>query len=262
MLGIRIKRRNNESMLGRGKVRCLENMILNGSRLQRNMVKDLSPTVIITVEATTVALATETLEGNGLEVRQSRGERRERSPTRSVPKESREEGELSSRRLQRENQEEQEPLKTIPPQEIPPATTLDQTDSLKVPLVSENVEIGLEIANEKVGNGNNSLDDEVMDLDETRVDMNGIERFNNVDIEFQNLNDEEVEETDALQEDMHVNSEVEPQPGEAEDKALAIGDEGKKRGRRKVLFKQTVMVGGNTKKDSYKHLFPHVNVRQ
>lgn len=116
--------------------------------------------------------------------------------------------------------------------------------NLKVSLGPEN---DLELGNDMVGNGNHSVEEDVMEFDETRIDVEGNEKVISGDDEFQNLTDGEVEEPDNLQEVLDETKEVINYLGDAGDMGIAIGNEEKKNGSRKVLFKNTTLAEGTSK---------------
>ncbi|CAH8354624.1 unnamed protein product [Eruca vesicaria subsp. sativa] len=68
------------------------------------------------------------------------------------------------------------------------------------------------------------------------------------DDEIQNLTDGDVEETDILQDEFIVEPDDITQAEETGVKSVTIGEEDKKKGARKVLFRQWVMVGTSRKK--------------
>ena len=113
--------------------------------------------------------------------------------------------------------------------------------NLKVSLGPEN---DLELGNDMVGNGNHSVEEDVMEFDETRIDVEGNEKVISGDDEFQNLTDGEVEEPDNLQEVLDETKEVINYLGDAGDMGIAIGNEEKKNLSRKMLFKNTTLAEG------------------
>ncbi|KAG2277005.1 hypothetical protein Bca52824_059560 [Brassica carinata] len=115
---------------------------------------------------------------------------------------------------------------------------------LKVSLGPEN---DLELGNDMVGNGNHSVEEDVMEFDETRIDVEGNEKVISGDDEFQNLTDGEVEEPDNLQEVLDETKEVINYLGDAGDMGIAIGNEEKKNLSRKMLFKNTTLAEGTSK---------------
>lgn len=83
-----------------------------------------------------------------------------------------------------------------------------------------------------------------MEFDEIRIDVEGNEKVISGDDEFQNFIDGEVEEFDNLQEVLDEIKEVINYLGDVGDMGIVIGNEEKKNGLCKVLFKNTILVEG------------------
>lgn len=115
-----------------------------------------------------------------------------------------------------------------------------------IALVVANKKIGCELAKETVEFGKNDLDDDVMDMEESRVNGDGNGDLSEED--FQNLTDEEKEELDSLQEDLGEINEGAVQTGELGAQESLEGMEEKKKGTRKALFKQQALAVGTSKK--------------
>ncbi|KAL0697173.1 hypothetical protein Bca4012_064353 [Brassica carinata] len=113
-------------------------------------------------------------------------------------------------------------------------------------LVVANKENGFELAKDSIEFGKNDLDDDIMDFEELKINIDG--NGDPSDEDFQNLTDEEKEELDSLQEDLGEINEGAVQTGElgAQEPLEAI--EEKKKGTRKALFKQQALVVITSKK--------------
>lgn len=108
------------------------------------------------------------------------------------------------------------------------------------------MEDGRELDQDLVELGNNNLADDFMDLEESGINMENTGDFS--DEEFQDLMDGEMENLDTVQEDEGEITEGITQPEETEDRELLEGNEEKKKGTRKALFKQTTLAVGASKK--------------
>ncbi|KAH0867750.1 hypothetical protein HID58_074772 [Brassica napus] len=120
------------------------------------------------------------------------------------------------------------------------ARSVEMESDLNIALADVSMNNGLEVAQEPVETGKCSLDNEVMEVDETGINVVGNEGFGCDDDDLQNLTDEELEEMDTSPEDAIVSTKGESQLGEAGDKGVLAADEEKKKGARKVLFNQTI----------------------
>lgn len=182
------------------------------------------------------------------------GLRREKSPLDKVREEPKEDGEIQDTVSTKRSLLLEKKL-TLP--NIPPVTQQDAHSSninvvevnarsvemesdLNIALADVSMNNGLEVAQEPVETRKCSLDNEVMEVDETGINVVGNEGFGCDDDDLQNLTDEELEEMDTSPEDAIVSTKGESQLGEAGDKGVLAADEEKKKGARKVLFKQTI----------------------
>ncbi|KAG2291667.1 hypothetical protein Bca52824_038336 [Brassica carinata] len=108
--------------------------------------------------------------------------------------------------------------------------------------------IGLERTKELVGNGNDDLKNETMEFDVTGTHVEGKEEFICGGDDFQALTDGEVEEIVMLQEDTRVITDGADELGGNVDHGILAGDDEKKKGARKALFKKTTAVAVGTSK--------------
>lgn len=108
--------------------------------------------------------------------------------------------------------------------------------------------IGLERTKELVGNGNDDLKNETMEFDVTGTHVEGKEEFICGGEDFQALTDGEVEEIVMLQEDTRVITDGADELGGNVDHGILAGDDEKKKGARKALFKKTTAVAVGTSK--------------
>lgn len=194
-----------------------------------------------------------------------RDSRRPRSPLGRVREETKEEGEIQNSEGAKRVLQQQEESSTVPviapvmqQEQNAISTTLVEEEVNTKPTELENgqsmervtasMENGLEPVKESVEIGNNNLDNEVRDLDDSGINMEGTEDLISGDEEFQNLTKGEMEDLDTLQEETGGIADEAPQPTETGDQELLVGNDDKKKGTRKALFKPPALVVGTSKK--------------
>ena len=182
------------------------------------------------------------------DTRAARGLRRGTSPRAGAPKEAREEGDIQQQERARSSRREHEAPPMISLQENL-ASSIILADVQKVTLAPECEENGLDVVNELLGDENNDVENDVMELDEERVTRVGNDEGSGEGSGdgFQNLSDGEVEvNSDQATEGLNlaigdVVNDLQ------EDKEPAVSEAEKKKVVRKRLFKSTVVAGGSTK---------------
>lgn len=178
------------------------------------------------------------------DTRTARGLRRGTSPRAGAPKEAREEGEIQQQERARSSRREQEAPPMIPVQENL-ASSIILAEVQKVTSAPECEENGLDVVNELLGDENNDVENDVMELEEERV--TGVGNDEGSGDGFKNLSDGEVEvHSDQATEGLNlaigdVGNDL------PEDKEPAVGEAEKKKVVHKGLFKSTVVAGGSTK---------------
>ncbi|KAF3563433.1 hypothetical protein DY000_02012071 [Brassica cretica] len=138
------------------------------------------------------------------------------------------------------------------------ASSIILADVQKVTSAPECEENGLDVVNELLGDENNDVENDVMELDEERV--TGVGNDEGSGDGFQNLSDGEVEvNSDQATEGLNlaIGDVVNDLP---EDKEPAVGEAEKKKVVRKGLFKSTVVAGGSTKARMFQALIANVRL--
>ncbi|KAF2539714.1 hypothetical protein F2Q68_00019788 [Brassica cretica] len=166
------------------------------------------------------------------------------SPRAGAAKEAREEGEIQQQERGKSSRNEHEAPPMIPLQENL-ASSIILADVQKVTSAPECEENGLDVVNELLGDENNDVENDVMELDEERV--HGMGNDEGSGDGFQNLYHGEVEvNSDQATEVVNLadGDVVNDLP---EEKDPVVGEADKKKVVRKGLFKSTVVAGGSTK---------------
>ncbi|KAL0711813.1 hypothetical protein Bca4012_018791 [Brassica carinata] len=192
-----------------------------------------------------------------------RDARRPRSPLGNIREDMKEEGEIQNSEGPKRVSQRQEEFSTAPitvPEMQQEQNTISNTDAEvnaksmvleygpSTELVDVNMEKDPKLVKESVEFGKDNLDDVVMDIDDSGINMEGTEELVSGDEDFQNLTDGEMEDLNIVQEDTGGNTEGVPPTGETGDEELLEGNEEKKRGTRKALFKPPALVVGTSKK--------------
>ncbi|KAG2331631.1 hypothetical protein Bca52824_002811 [Brassica carinata] len=182
-----------------------------------------------------------------------RDARRPRSPLGNIREDMKEEGEIQNsegpKRFpngRKKMQQEQNTISNTDAEVNAKSMVLEYGPSTE--LVDVNMEKDPKLVKESVEFGKDNLDDVVMDIDDSGINMEGTEELVSGDEDFQNLTDGEMEDLNIVQEDTGGNTEGVPPTGETGDEELLEGNEEKKRGTRKALFKPPALVVGTSKK--------------
>lgn len=191
-----------------------------------------------------------------------RDARRARSHLDSEREEPKEEGQIGgTKRVQRNLQKVEKSTTALVPHLVSQESNGENINSVEVSATSMELEcglgdkleigklvIGLERTKELVGNGNDDLKNETMEFDVTGTHVEGKEEFICGGEDFQALTDGEVEEIVMLQEDTRVITDGADELGGNVDHGILAGDDEKKKGARKALFKKTTAVAVGTSK--------------
>ncbi|CAN6865653.1 unnamed protein product [Brassica oleracea] len=180
------------------------------------------------------------------------------SPRAGAAKEAREEGEIQQQERRKSSRNEQEAPPMIPLQENL-ASSIILADVQKVTSAPECEENGLDVVNELLGDENNDVENDVMELDEERV--HGMGNDEGSGDGFQNLSDGEVEvNSDQATEVVNLadGDVVNDLP---EENDPVVGEADKKRWCAKVCLSQLLLQGALQRHEWSRPLWPLVNIR-
>ncbi|KAG2331639.1 hypothetical protein Bca52824_002819 [Brassica carinata] len=209
---IKKPQRSTKATMEKEKVKCIRNKIPNGSRPPKEETRDLIPTVAATdLSKGAQGIGVHVGNNQGINLRKRKGD----SEQRRTKRVSQRQEEFSTAPITvPEMQQEQNTISNTDAEVNAKSMVLEYGPSTE--LVDVNMEKDPKLVKESVEFGKDNLDDVVMDIDDSGINMEGTEELVSGDEDFQNLTDGEMEDLNIVQEDTGGNTEGVPPTGRQE----------------------------------------------